>query len=385
MVDYLTPDEQVLLAAYLTDGLGNKTLHRLDTFLQQANLSWSQLPTFSDKTWVETKLSPASVAVLKNCITNDISNNTASTHKHHNWRVVTKLNPKYPQAWLGLSDQPLVIFTLGDDRLLNQSAVAVVGTRQITTYGQWVTQQLTAELIDHHQVIVSGFMTGVDITAHQTAQQLGGRSIGVLGYGFLHRSPVAADDWWQPFLDAGNLLISQFPPHTQPSKYNYPLRNKLVAGLSQAVVVTEAAAKSGSRLTAQAGWKYDRVVCAVPGPIDNPFSEGCKELINQGARLVTSGAEVMQLVQDRSSKSFQKSVNNSSLFTAGSQELFHERALITAGSSIYAALCNSKNGLTLEEICRSTNSNLQQVLIVLSGFELSRVVEQSGLIWRVQK
>ncbi|MBP9700141.1 DNA-processing protein DprA [Candidatus Woesebacteria bacterium] len=209
--------------------------------------------------------------------------------------ILTSEEFSYPQLLSQISDPPSVLYikgTLPSDLI---PMIAVVGTRQITPYGKMVTEKLTSELVEKGMTIVSGMMYGVDTVAHLTAVKQKGTTIGVLGYGFgVPYYPREQEKVANAILESGGCLITEYPPWQTPTRYTFPKRNRIVSGLSLGVVVTEAAAKSGSKITARLAAEQGREVFAVPGPIDSPYSEGTKELINLGATLITSAVDIME-------------------------------------------------------------------------------------------
>ncbi|MBP9700641.1 DNA-protecting protein DprA, partial [Candidatus Woesebacteria bacterium] len=141
-------------------------------------------------------------------------------------------------------------------------------------------------------------MYGVDTVAHLTAVKQKGTTIGVLGYGFgVPYYPREQEKVADAILESGGCLITEYPPWQTPTRYTFPKRNRIVSGLSLGVVVTEAAVKSGSKITARLAAEQGREVFAVPGPIDSPYSEGTKELINLGATLVSSASDILSQLQ----------------------------------------------------------------------------------------
>jgi DNA processing protein len=143
--------------------------------------------------------------------------------------------------------------------------------------------------------IVSGFMYGVDVTAQQVAlQQAGGRTIGVLGFGFEHCFPRSQRQLMEEFVARGAIFLTEFAPRISAHAGNFVQRNRIIAGLAPATLVIEAAERSGSHITAAYANEYGRLVMAVPGPITNPYSQGTKALIEQGATLVTSSRDIYQ-------------------------------------------------------------------------------------------
>lgn len=213
-------------------------------------------------------------------------------------RLIGTESSEYPPLLRESDDPPPVLFVKGAPLIWEEGTVpvAIVGTRDVTPYGKLVTEKLTTELSDLGAVIVSGLMYGVDTIAHDAALRAGGRTVAVLGYGFDHCYPSEHQPVFDSLLSKGATYISEYPPWRKARKGNFPARNSIVAGMSAAVVVTEAAARSGSLITAQFALDEGRIVCAVPGPITNPYCEGTKWLINEGATLVSSGVEVLEQI-----------------------------------------------------------------------------------------
>lgn len=209
--------------------------------------------------------------------------------------TVCCFDPEYPLLLRETSKPPVILYLRGDSSVLQRMRpIAIVGTRQATGYGARATRTIVSELVAHDATIVSGFMYGIDAMAHETAIRAGGTTAAVLGFGFGQMYPpnhqILFDRWVN---HPGVLFVSQFRPNTIAKPGNFPARNHVVAGLSLATVVIEAASESGTMITVAAALEEGRAVCAVPGPFDNPYSEGTKYLINQGATLVRSGSDVL--------------------------------------------------------------------------------------------
>jgi len=211
-----------------------------------------------------------------------------------NIQVLHESDNAYPSLLKQIYQPPVILFVKGKlDASWWELPVAVVGSRQMTDYGQLVTRKIVRDLVELGSCVVSGGMYGVDLMAHQVAVENKGKTVILLGHGFNHIYPSWIGGKHQAILDGGGAIISQFSPFATPTKGSFVARNRLVAGMSQAVVVVEAAAKSGTHITVEFALEEGRDVCAVPGPMGSPYSQGTKWLINQGARLVTSGAEVI--------------------------------------------------------------------------------------------
>lgn len=199
----------------------------------------------------------------------------------------------YPPLLAQISDAPIVLYTQGTIPDWSVPGIAMVGTRQMTAYGEQVTKKLTQDLVHAGVMIISGFMYGVDATAHGTALDEHGKTVGVLGFGFDHMYPAEHRALASRMIASGNCLLCEYPPWQPPTKHTFPARNRIVSGLSLGIVVTEAASKSGTKITASCAVEQGREVFAVSGPIDSPYSEGTKELVNMGATLVTSVEDIL--------------------------------------------------------------------------------------------
>ncbi|PSN15371.1 DNA-protecting protein DprA [filamentous cyanobacterium CCT1] len=201
----------------------------------------------------------------------------------------TPADAEYPTLLYEIDDPPPIIFYRGRLELASalqlMPSVGVVGTRNPSDYGQRWTRRLTQQLAHHDVIVVSGLAKGVDRYAHQQTLDSGGLTIAVLGTGVDQVYPLINRDLYDRIAHQG-LLLSEYPNGTPPERAHFPRRNRIIAGLSRAVVVTEAPARSGALITAQLANDYGRDVFAVPGSLDNLNSEGCLELINQGAQMI---------------------------------------------------------------------------------------------------
>ena len=213
--------------------------------------------------------------------------------RHHNrcGVLLAGMDP-YPQALAATRDAPLFLYYHGDLEALRQPMVALVGSRNPTPYGLDWAQNCAASLAAAGITVVSGLALGVDGAAHQGALS-GGRTIAVLGSGLDVIYPQRHLGLAQMVMQKG-LLLSEFPPGTQPKPEHFPSRNRIVSGLSLGVVVVEAAQKRGSLITARLAAEQGREVFALPGAVTNPLSHGCHQLIREGALLVQNADEIRQ-------------------------------------------------------------------------------------------
>lgn len=205
-------------------------------------------------------------------------------------------HPHYPDQLKELIDPPAVLYTKGDYTLLKKvNKIAIIGSRKASSYSSRAMKRIVPPLIEHEMVIVSGLAKGADTMAHQAALEYGGKTIAVLGSGFFHVYPkenmrlasIIAED---------HLLLSEFPPYHPPAKWTFPMRNRIISGLSDALVITESVIKSGTMSTIEHALDHGKEVFAVPGPIDSELSLGPNRLLDEGARPIWSGFQIVEIL-----------------------------------------------------------------------------------------
>ena len=226
---------------------------------------------------------------------------------------------EYPKLLSQIKNPPFVLFVKGDTTTLyslsDQASsenrevlsedgsrqartiiptIAVVGTRRTTSYGREVTKILTEELVAAGFLIVSGLAIGIDTVSHKAAIEAGGKTIAVLGCGIDCCYPSANQSIYNSIIIGKGCVVSEYPLGQAPTRGSFPARNRIIAGLSLGVLVTEGAEDSGSLITAGYGLKFGRKVFAVPGPITSSLSKGPYKLIAKGARLVTSAEDILK-------------------------------------------------------------------------------------------
>ncbi len=199
----------------------------------------------------------------------------------------------YPAQLREIHAPPVVLYVWGNLTPADQHALAVVGTRRMTHYGRESTKKITFQLAHAGYTIVSGLAAGIDTIAHESALAANGRTIAVLGSGFARLYPPENQKLAQKIAENG-AVISQFPFDITTDPRLFPIRNQTVSGMSYGVIVIEGNIKSGSMITAKAAVEHNRVVFALPGPIDRQTSGGPNSLIQDGAKLITCPADVVQ-------------------------------------------------------------------------------------------
>jgi DNA processing protein len=215
----------------------------------------------------------------------------------HAIRVIYYQNNDYPQRLKNCVDAPIILYGKGDFDTNPLRTVAVVGTRNITEYGKIITDQLIKEISFHGIQVVSGMAYGVDIHAHRACLKHNVPTIGVLGHGLDRLYPKTHQTTARSMIVSNGGLLTEFLTETNPDRENFPQRNRIVAGMTDATVVVESGKTGGSLITAQLANDYSRDVFAFPGNIDSAYSKGCNKLIQDNkAHLLTGAAELIDIM-----------------------------------------------------------------------------------------
>lgn len=283
----------ILLHLSLISGVGPALIKKI---LKQVGIeNTSSLYNFS----VQDLVTRCSLSLAQAQLVYDGLRDTQSLDKEqqllerHGYKFVTILDEDYPSLLAEIYVPPAVLYYQGSV-LADTPCLAVVGSRQGTAYGQRVVTMLVQPLVDHGWTIVSGGALGIDAMAHQATLQSSGKTIAVLGSGLLHPYPLSNKKLFESIVDSGGTIVTPFPLSMKAMPGNFPARNRIIAGLSSGCVVVQAAQTSGASITAMFALEQGREVFAVPGPIDDPLSEGCHYLLKQGARLVTTVEDILQ-------------------------------------------------------------------------------------------
>ncbi len=208
--------------------------------------------------------------------------------------VLSASDPLYPRRLKEIYDPPIILYVRGDPEQLNRPGIAMVGTRHPTPYGSGMAERLACDLAAQGLVIISGMARGVDTASHRGAISAKGKTVAVFGTGVDVIYPKENSRLSEQILSFGGALISEFPLGTFAAPQNFPIRNRILSGMSTGVLVVEAAEYSGTRITARLALEQNRDVFAVPGNVTNKNSWGPNTLIKQGAKLVATWEDVWE-------------------------------------------------------------------------------------------
>lgn len=220
-----------------------------------------------------------------------------------NIKVITIKDDKFSKQLREIYEPPFLLYYKGNIELLNQTSLAVVGTRKITAYGQQVVPKIVAPLVAQNITIVSGLALGIDALAHQTCINNNGSTIAVLGSGLDQIYPASNRYLAEKIINTG-LIISEYPPGTPPLKHHFPYRNRIISGLCLGTIVIEGNEDSGSLITAKYALDQNREIFAVPGNILAQYSTGTNKLIKMGAKLITSTEDIFEELNIEQTKQF---------------------------------------------------------------------------------
>lgn len=240
------------------------------------------------------KLTPSEVSLVMNSFRLDVElEKEMEVLRGKGIYVLSMKDEAYPFFLKNIASPPVFLYIKGRGIFSNKS-IGVVGTRKMTAYGQSVCERITMDLVDAGVTTVSGLALGIDGVCHRKTLERGGNTIAVVGNGLDIIYPSENRRIWER-LEREGTIISEFPLGTRPMTYNFPLRNRIISGLSKGVVVVESMAKGGSLITAGLALEEGRDVFAVPGDVFSPSSEGCNDLIRKSeAKLIMSGMDILK-------------------------------------------------------------------------------------------
>ena len=302
---------------------------------------------------------------------NYVEEEIAFTEKHHiqNLFITDK---EYPQRLLHCYDPPALLYYRGSADLNNSKIISIIGTRNHTEYGKQVTEQLIASLQTQQVIIVSGLAFGIDALAHKTSLQYQLPTIGVLAHGMDTIYPAQHKTLAKDMLHHGGLL-TEFRKNNKPDKHNFPKRNRIVAGMSDATIVIETAIKGGSMITAELAHNYNRDLFAIPGKLTDSKSSGCLKLIQQNkAVLLTGGEQLIEVMGWQEKKNPVKK----------QRELFIE---LSADEKIIVELLKEQDLVPIDVLYLKSGLSSSSVAAAILNLELQNLIcSLPGKMYKLQ-
>ena len=295
----------------------------------------------------------------------------AFMQKHH-IQPLFLTDAAYPQRLLRCYDAPIMLYYRGNANLNNSRIISIIGTRTNSDYGRQATEQIISDLQAHNVIVVSGLAFGIDAIAHKTCIQQQIPTVGVMAHGFHTIYPAQHKSMAKDMLLQGGLL-TEFVSGTKADKHNFPRRNRIVAGMADATIVIETAAKGGSMITAELAHNYNRDLFALPGRITDIKSSGCLKLVQQGkARLFTGTDELLQTMNWHDKKKTPKK----------QRELF---VTLSAEEQTIVQLLQQKDSMHIDELFLQSGLSSSTVAGAILNLELQNLITGlPGKLYRLQ-
>jgi DNA processing protein len=273
------------------------------------------------------------------------------------------LDENYPRRLKQCQDAPIMLYFKGTCDLNQKKIISIVGTRNETNYGQKILEELVSAFAHKNILVVSGLAYGVDIRAHRLCLENNIETVAVLGHGLDRIYPSSHRSTASKMIQNGGLL-TEFPSNTNPDRENFPMRNRIIAGLSDATIVIESKESGGSMITADLANSYDREVCAFPGRATDEYSLGCNELIKTNrAHLVTHAADVASLLAWDITSSTQKRVSR---INWADRSVDEQRLLAILAENL---------AIQVDELVLSTGFSQSKLSLVLLDLQMDGVVQ----------
>jgi len=357
------------IAITLIPGIGDITAKKLIAYCGGAK------EVFSDKKIHLEKIPGIGAATANLITTADVFEQAEKEIKFiekHKIKTLFFTEKEYPGRLKNCDDSPVLLYTKGDYDFNSGKILSVVGTRKATDYGREICERIIEELAPLDITIVSGLAYGIDICSHKAALKNNLKTIAVLGHGLDLIYPSGHRDTAKKIIESGS-LITDYPSGTNPDRENFPKRNRIVAGMADAVLVVESSSKGGSLITAEIANSYNRDVFAIPGRVKDKYSEGCNWLISRNkAALVTSAKEIAYMMGWETETENKKTIQ---------KQLFVE---LSAEEKILADILLEKGQLSIDNLCYDSKMSMSKVAATLLNLEFSGVVSSlPGKIYRL--
>lgn len=358
----LNPEKLATLRLAMIPGIGPRTIAHLREHCHSAE---GVFLASREKLAEVPRLSPKLVAAIAKAKKDPAVHEIVQWCHDHQVHLVTIDEGEYPQNLQSLPDAPAVLFYRGAILRSDSLAVAIVGARHATSYGIKQAERFARGLAAAGVTVVSGLARGIDAAAHRGAIEGGGRTIAVLGGGLAHIYPpehhqLAAD------IALHGALVTESSPAAEPRGSVFPQRNRIISGLSLGVLVIEAAARSGSLITARHAGEQGREIFALPGPVTSRVSQGCHQLIRDGAQLVTCVEELLEHLGPTATP-----------IERGAEQTMRQGAELLLNEQELAVLnAIDPQSTSIDQVCRQSQLPIHRVLATISVLEKRHLIRR---------
>lgn len=348
-------------------GIGNKTIEKIENNIENIE----DLIYFEDKDIL--KIQNLNLNIKKNIVKYKslaYIDSIKEKLEKYNVNYIGKNESTYPSKLKHTYNCPCILFYKGDINQLNEISLAMVGSRKPTSYGVWCAQSISEKLSNLGINIISGMAMGIDEHSHKGCIKGNSKTIAVLGSGVENPLPRSNIKLYEKILEDGGLVLSEYNVEYPVSAGNYPARNRIISGLSDGVIVVEAAKRSGALITVDFALEQGKNVFAVPGNVNSEMSKGCHRIIKEGAKLVD---DIEDILNEYNLKKFNEIPNDSDI-----------KPLNGVQKSIFDII-KMKGSLHIDKICDYTNMNIQDINCILNLLEIEgMVVEMRNKIYSVK-
>ncbi|QXM06158.1 DNA-processing protein DprA [Crassaminicella indica] len=347
-------EKEYMVWLHSIDGIGNKTLENLlKIFGSAENIFKAPIEKFNQFRGINK-------AIVNNIVKNRnpyYINELMNKIKKHNIEIIGRNSKEYPENLKNIYNPPYLLYKKGTILKKDENAIAIVGSRKASSYGKYVAYKLASDLAKKGIVVISGMAYGVDTMAHKGALEHGGRTIAVLGCG-LDTCYPKANYHLMLEIEKSGAVISEYSIETKPLPGNFPVRNRIISGMSKGVIVVEASINSGSLITVEFALEQGREVFAIPGNINSSLSAGTNKLIKEGAKLVTDIEDVLEELHIEIDEKEENQIPLSAL-----------------ESKVYNVILD-KQPIHIELLLKELSWNVDKVSSIITVLQLKGLVEQ---------
>ena len=368
----------VLLHLSLIEGVGPATV----ATLTHSSDDLTMLYTCTECDLVALKgLSPASAKkVVAGLQDSSLLEKELALIERHGIQWATVQSAVYPELLRPIYLPPVILYWRGTLQMSGR-VLAIVGSRKASRYGQMAIERMVPDLVEHGVCIVSGGAMGADSMAHAATLDAGGQTLAVIGSGLLEPYPAFNKKLFERMADEGGAVVSSFPLETKPHPGNFPARNRIIAGMSHACLVVQAAERSGALITAQFALDQGKEILAVPGMINDPLSGGCHDLIRNGAFLAASAQDVLAVFGEFKEMAVVGSVGPSD---ESAQQLVLGAPLADDESLSARIIRACAQPRALEDLVFELDATLEEVMKELFELQLKGKVHQNFAgLWQI--
>ena len=290
-------------------------------------------------------------------------------------KIIKFEDESYPKKLRNIDNPPKQLYVLGDEKILENKGIAIVGSRNCTEYGRKYGEFFSSKLTNYGMQIISGLATGIDTCAHIGCLKEGGKTIAVLGSGFNYIFPEENISLANEIIEKGGAVISEYSPETKKKSDYFRNRNRIVSGLSEGVLVVEAKNRSGTSITAKFAKEQEKEIFCIPVGLDNKCGLGTNKLIQGGAKLVIHPYEIITNTKIKNTKNqiIEKEICE---YKKRFEELEKKENINIKEEYRIVYEILGKNPININEICKRTNKEISEVSFILTMLELDGYVEE---------